>query len=77
MEMQVAHFPLHTPEQARTVIHTALTIAGEHPESDVHPSIIFREACRLLGARYTRPIPQPDASAASIAHLLKTGVPGA
>lgn len=69
--MQVAHFPLHTLPQAQAIIKQALEIAEEHDSPDVHQSIIFREACRLLGGRYTRPILEPAQVSSATLDLLR------
>lgn len=76
MEMQVVHFGVHTKAQAEQIIRDALDIAETTESEDVHRSIIFREACRLLGARYTRPVPAPTEAAAELGRLLSVAPPG-
>lgn len=53
MNVQITHIIVHEPNQAREIITAALAIADEVTTDAVARESVFREACRLLGQRYT------------------------
>jgi hypothetical protein len=53
MNVQITHVIVHTPEQVREIVREAQTLAGEETSDAVARESVFREACRLLGQRYT------------------------
>lgn len=53
MNVQITHVIVHTPEQVREIMREAQTIAGEETSDAVACESVFREACKLLGQRYT------------------------
>lgn len=53
MNVQITHIIVHTPEQAREIIDTAIAIANERDDDQGHWPLIFGKACDLLGQRFT------------------------
>lgn len=53
MNVQITHVIVHTPEQVREIIRVAQAVADEETSDAVARESVFREACRLLGQRYT------------------------
>lgn len=58
MNVQFVHAPVHSPEQVREIIAEAKAIALEHAEDAPTAACVFREACRLLGARVSTTLMQ-------------------
>lgn len=51
--MNVTHVIVHTPEQVREIVTEAAKIAAECGNDASTQALIFREACSLLGQRWT------------------------
>lgn len=56
MNVSFAHSPLHTPDQVRAIVTEARKIAEEVSDEFAVQACVFREACRLLGARASVPL---------------------
>lgn len=60
MNINAVHIIVHTPEQVRGIIADARAIADEADVERFEWESVFREACRLLGQRYTvASMPEP------------------
>jgi hypothetical protein len=53
VNVQITHVIVHTPEQVRQIMQEAQRIAEEETSDAVARESVFREACKLLGQRYT------------------------
>jgi hypothetical protein len=53
MNAQVTHVIVHNDQQVRAIINEAMCIADEQTDYPNDREMIFREACRLLGERWT------------------------
>lgn len=60
MNINAVHIIVHTPEQVRGIVSDARDIANETDATGSEWEAIFREACHLLGQRYTvASMPEP------------------
>jgi hypothetical protein len=60
MNVQITHIIVHEPQQVRDIVREAQRIADDETGDAVARESVFREACRLLGQRYTfAAMPQP------------------
>lgn len=71
--VQIVHGIVHSPEQVREIIREAIDVADEATAPpDLWPDV-FREACRLLGAR-TGAVVQPTIAPLDLSRLgINTG----
>ena len=53
MPYQVTHVIVHDDDQVRDIIRAATRIADDAAQGSHTWEIVFREACRLLGQRWT------------------------
>jgi len=65
MNFQVTHVIVHDEDQAREIIRAATRIADDASTGSHTWEVVFREACRLLGQRWTfaaqpQPVNIPD-----------------
>lgn len=51
--VQITHVVVHEPQQVREIIREALAIADEQDVDVLERQMIFGQACKLLGQRYT------------------------
>lgn len=58
-QIEIHHVIVHTPEQAREIIREALIIADDFDRDSAEWPNLFREACQLLGARFSLVAQQP------------------